>query len=234
MFRSLYNINIKQFTFRYFSVKLLNMKTKALNKERQAYFQDIYQKGSAALDWNFGAAGHKLIELVIDNTIKRGSKILDIGSGPGNEAIFLAKQGMEVTGLDLNSEAIKLSKKLANLQEVTVKFVQGDAVKLPFKNSSFDVVNDTFVFHHFEKTIRKIYAQEVNRVLKKDGIFILRGFSCKMTSGSGPFRLTGNEILEAFMPYFEVENLSLFRNIPTAKRPDQWHWLGIFRKATKK
>jgi hypothetical protein len=70
-------------------------------------------------------------------------------------------------------------------------------------------------------------------VLKNGGIFVLRGFSNKMTPGTGPFRLTGNEILQAFMPYFEVENLSLFKNIPTVKRPDQWHWFGIFRKISK-
>lgn len=207
------------------------MDTKSLNKKRQKYFDEIYQKGNSELDWNFGTAGHKLIKLIIDNTIKRGSKILDIGSGPGNEAVFLAKQGMKVTGLDLNPEAIELAKKLSDLQKVSIKFVQGDALELPFEDNSFDVVNDTFVFHHFERSIRKKYAREVNRVLKKDGIFILRGFSYKMTPGSGPFRLTENEILEAFSPYFEVENLSLFRNLPTVKRPDQWHWFGIFRKA---
>jgi ubiquinone/menaquinone biosynthesis C-methylase UbiE len=209
------------------------MKTKALNSQRQIYFGDIYKKGSSALDWNFGTAGHKLIELVVDNTIKRGSKILDIGSGPGNEAVFLAKQGMKVTGLDLNPEAIELAKKLALLQEADVEFIKGDALKLPFTDESFDVVNDTFVFHHFEKPIRRKYALEISRVLKNGGIFVLRGFSNKMTPGTGPFRLTGNEILQAFMPYFEVENLSLFKNIPTVKRPDQWHWFGIFRKISK-
>jgi len=213
------------------------MDTKAISEERKKYFQDINKKGSAALDWNFGTAGHKLIELIINNEIKRGSKILDIGCGPGNEAIFLAKQGMDVTGIDLSSEVIDLAKKLADLQQVKVNFIQGDALKLPFKDNTFDVVNDTFVFHHFQKSIRKKYAQEIKRVLKKNGIFVLRGFSCKMAPpsnkplsvGGGPLRLRGNEILETFMPYFEVENLSLFKNLPTVKRPNQRHWFGIFR-----
>lgn len=206
------------------------MKTKALNSQRQTYFENVYKRGIAALDWNFGTAGNKLIELVIDGTIKRGSKILDIGSGSGNEAVFLAKQGMNVTGLDLNPESIMLAKKLATLQKANVEFIKGDALKLPFPDESFDVINDTFVFHHFEKTMRGKYAQEIRRVLKNGGIFVLRGFSNKMTPGTGPFRLTGNEILEAFMPYLEIENLSLFRNLPTVKRPNQWHWFGMFRK----
>lgn len=207
------------------------MKTKAIDRQRRSYFKDIYKKGASSLDWNFGTAGHKLIELVINGTLKRGDKILDIGSGPGNEAIFLAKQGMKVTGLDLNPDAIAIAEKLADLQGVdNLKFIQGDALKLPFTDKTFNAVNDTFVFHHFERSIRKKYAREINRVLKKGGFFFLRGFSCKMTPGSGPFRLTGNEILEAFMPYFEVEELSLFKNVPTVKRPDQWHWFAIFRK----
>lgn len=207
------------------------METRALNPQRQTYFKDIYKKGNSALDWNFGTAGHKLIELVIDGAIKRGDKILDIGSGPGNEAIFLAKQGMKVIALDINPGAIVIAKELATLQGVNnIKFIQGDALKLNFEDEAFDVVNDTFVFHHFEKSVRKRYARGVNRILKNKGIFVLRGFSCKMTLGSGPFRLTGNEVLKAFMPYFEVEELSLFKNLPTVKRPEQWHWFGIFRK----
>lgn len=206
------------------------MKTKSLNQERQTYFGKVYEHDNSSVDWNFGTAGHKLVELVIDGTIKRNSKILDVGSGPGNESIFLAKQGMKVIGLDLNPEAIELAKKLSELQKVKVEFVQGDALKMPFKDQMFDVVNDTFVFHHFEPSVRKQYAREINRILKPDGIFILRGFSCKMTPGSGPFRLRSRDILDAFTPYFEVEHLSLFKNLPTIKRPDQWHWFGIFRK----
>lgn len=207
------------------------MDTRALNTQRQIYFKDIYKKGNSALDWNFGTAGHKLIELVINGTIEKGDKILDIGSGPGNEAIFLAKQGMKVTALDINPDAIVIAKELATLQGVSnIKFIQGDALKLNFEGETFNVVNDTFVFHHFEKSVRKKYARGVNRVLKNGGVFVLRGFSCKMTPGSGPFRLTGNEVLEAFTPYFEVEELSLFKNLPTVKRREQWHWFGIFRK----
>jgi len=207
------------------------METKTINSRRKEYFKNIYKKGNSDLDWNFGTAGHKLIELVLNGTIKKGFKVLDIGSGPGNEAIFLAKQGMKVTGIDISPDAIVIAKDLANIQAVNdIKFIQGDALELAFKNNTFDVINDTFVFHHFKKSIRKRYAREVNRVLKNKGIFVLRGFSCKMTPGSGPFRLTGNEILESFMPYFEVEELSLFKNFPTLKRPEQWHWFGIFRK----
>lgn len=206
------------------------MKTNAVNSQRNAYFSDVYKKGGNLLDWNFGTAGHKLIELVVSGAIKKGDKILDIGSGPGNESVFLAKRGCVVTGVDINANAIKLAKKLANLQGVNVNFLQRDALDLKLKNKSFDVVNDTFVFHHFEKSVRDQYAKEINRVLKPGGVFVLRGFSCKMSTGTGPFRLTGNEILESFMPYFQVEELSLFKNIPTDKRPDQWHWFGVFRK----
>jgi ubiquinone/menaquinone biosynthesis C-methylase UbiE len=206
------------------------MKTRALNVERQDYFDNIYEGENPLLDWNFGTASHKLIELVIDGTIKRGSSILDIGSGPGTESIFLAKQGMNVTGLDINPEAIELSKKLADLQKTKVRFVNGDALETVFHDNEFDVVNDTFVFHHFEPSIRQQYALEINRVVRPGGLFILRGFSDKMTPGSGPFRLTSKDILDAFTPYFSVEHLSRFRNIPTEKRPDQWHWLGVFSK----
>lgn len=206
-------------------------KTKSLNHEKFDYFDKIYQEGKPNnLDWNFGTAGPELAKLVIDGVIKRKSKILDIGCGPGLEAIFLARQEMEVTAIDISSKALSLAKKLAKTLDVEIKFVVADALNLPFPDNFFDVVSDDFVFHHFEDSIRNQYSREIARVLKPEGIFVLRGFSNKMLPGSGPRRLTGNEIAETFMPYFQIENLSLFRNFPTVKRPDQLHWLGIFRK----
>lgn len=206
-------------------------KIKSLNIEKFKYFEKIYKdKDPNKMDWNFGTASPELAKLVIEGVIKRGAKVLDIGCGPGLESVFLARQGMEVTGIDIFDEALKFARKLAKLFNVKIKFINADALNLPFPNDTFDVVNDNFVFHHFEDHVRDQYAQEIHRVLKKNGIFILRAFSNKMLPGSGPRRLRGNEIVQTFIPYFEIENLSIFRNFPTEKRPDQLHWLCIFRK----
>lgn len=206
-------------------------KTKSLNKDRIKYFKEIHKSGNPNnLDWNFGTAGPELANLIINGIIKKGSDVLDIGCGPGLESVFLARQSMNVTAIDILSEPLKFAKKLARLFNVKIKFIEADAIKLPFPAETFNVVNDNFIFHHFEDDVRDQYAREINRVLKHNGIFILRAFSNKMLPGTGPRRLSGDEIVKTFTPYFEIENLSIFRNFPTVKRPDQLHWLGIFRK----
>lgn len=69
-----------------------------------------------------------------------GQKILDIGTGTGYLARPLAKQGAEVTGLDPSSELLAASEQLDQEQDVTIRYVQGRAEKLPFPDQSFHVV----------------------------------------------------------------------------------------------
>ena len=51
-----------------------------------------------------------------------------------------------------------------------------------------------------------------------------------MVPGSGPLRLSAEDILTTFMPYFKCEHLSRFMNFPTKDKPEQWHWFTIWIK----
>ena len=66
----------------------------------------------------------------------RGKKILDVGCGPGLYASLLIKKGAVVKGMDISKELIGIAKKEAPAAE----FIIGDAERLPYKNSEFDIV----------------------------------------------------------------------------------------------
>jgi ubiquinone/menaquinone biosynthesis C-methylase UbiE len=184
----------------------------------------------AELSWSFATAGVELCKLVIDNTIPRGSLVVDLGCGPGTEAVFLAAHGMSVIGIDRMPNALRTAAGLAGHYGVKVSWVLGDILAVPLAAGSADVVNDSFIFHNLRDEARPIYAQEVWRLLRPNGLFVLRGFSDRMEPGSGPRRLSSEEILTTFMPYLKCEHLSLFRNFSTEKRPEQWHWLALWRR----
>lgn len=86
-----------------------------------------------------------------------GGKALDIGCGDGRNAIALARQGFEVTGVDQIPGEILQSKAAAN--DVEIAYWQGDilAYEPPGK---FDVVVCSEVLHLFER-------EEIERVLRK-------------------------------------------------------------------
>ncbi|MCI5126573.1 MAG: class I SAM-dependent methyltransferase [Candidatus Electrothrix sp. AR5] len=64
------------------------------------------------LPWDSGKPDIALTNLVAQWPVCTG-KVLDIGCGTGTNAIWLAQQGFEVTGLDISDKAIALAKKNA-------------------------------------------------------------------------------------------------------------------------
>ncbi|MGI5506241.1 class I SAM-dependent methyltransferase [Lentzea sp. CA-135723] len=182
------------------------------------------------LSWFTASPGIELIKLVIDGTIRRGDRVIDLGSGPGVDAVFLAAQGMNVTGVDLSESAVENARTWAKLAGVSAEFVQGDVLDVPLPAHEADVVTDSFVFHNMRDEARPVYAEQVHRLLKPGGLFVLNSFSNHMVEGTGPRRVTSAEILSTFdSSRFECVDLRLYRNLPTAAKPDQIHWIGQFR-----
>lgn len=92
--------------------------------------------------------------------------VLDVGSGLGNLARRLAARATdgEVVGIEQSEQQLGLARGqlLANL-----RFEQGDAHALPFKNDSFDVVCCRYVLEHVGDPLQVL--REMQRVLKSGG-----------------------------------------------------------------
>lgn len=194
-------------------------------------FAKLYEENPLAqISWFTGTVSPVLADLVIDGTLARGQRVVDLGCGAGVAAAFLARHGMTVTGVDASATALAAAEQLAALYGVELELIQADILRTTVPDESADVVNDSFIYHNVRPEARAAYAAEVGRILKPGGLFVMVGFSDRMTPGSGPIRLTSDDVLDPFLPGFEVEELRRFRNLPTEARPDQWHWLGVFRK----
>jgi ubiquinone/menaquinone biosynthesis C-methylase UbiE len=77
-----------------------------------------------------------------------GRTILDVGTGTGRVALFLAKGGAKVTALDASREMLAVARKRAAGESVNVRFVSGDAHALEFGDRSFDVAVSLRVLMH--------------------------------------------------------------------------------------
>ena len=104
------------------------------------------------------------------------AKVLDVGCGGGQNAIELLKRcpGIKLTGVDLSDpqidRAIGRSKKFKNRS----RFIQGDALSLPFDDETFDVVYSIASIKHWPD--KNLGVAECIRVLKKGGkVFIIEG-----------------------------------------------------------
>lgn len=102
--------------------------------------------------------------------VQRG-KILDVGTGPGYLPIEIAKliPSVEVIGIDISSDMVKIARKNAEKAKLSdrVKFIAGDANKMLFENSLFELVISTGSLHHWKQPLRVL--NEIYRVLKNRG-----------------------------------------------------------------
>lgn len=69
-----------------------------------------------------------------------GSRLLDVGCGSGQLALMAAKDGLDVTGVDIASNLIERARARAQAEGLRVRFEEADAEALPFEDASFDVV----------------------------------------------------------------------------------------------
>lgn len=98
--------------------------------------------------------------------------VLDIACGSGYGSDYLLQAGAEkVIGIDISEETINYCKE--KYFESKIDFLVGDVEKIPLDNSSVDVVISFETIEHVDEKTQIIFLQEVKRILKKDGVFVV-------------------------------------------------------------
>ena len=102
---------------------------------------------------------------------QKHSQILDIGGGPGHYSIHYAREGHDVTLLDLSDENVRFAKKKARQYKTKITAMQGNALDLSrFPDDSFDVVFLMGPLYHLMEEENRVRAiEEAKRVLKPGG-----------------------------------------------------------------
>jgi len=102
---------------------------------------------------------------------KIGMTVLDIAAGTGSSSRPLVDKGAEVTALDFSAGMLDQGRR----QHKDIKFVQGDALKLPFSENTFDVTTISFGLRNTANS--NIALREALRVTKVGGKIVVAEFS---------------------------------------------------------
>ena len=120
-----------------------------------------------------------LPDKVITEFIKKHNieTAVEFGCGEGRNAIYLAKNGIDVLAIDSSDIAIRNAEKNAESIKKNIKFITSDFLSVDYTNKSFDLAIDSGMFHHLAPHRRLQYRDLLKAVIKENGFFILLCFS---------------------------------------------------------
>jgi SAM-dependent methyltransferase len=143
---------------------------------RQLLFRTFYRLGFVPWD------GHPLAQSLRgliegDDALARGTA-LDLGCGTGDNSIYLAKHGWQVTGVDFVAKAVGKAQAKAAANKVAVTFSTADVTRLSSEGvgSDFDLIVDNGCLHGMSADDRDAYVREVTAVAAPDARLLLVEF----------------------------------------------------------
>lgn len=125
-------------------------------------------------EYAYGIHPNKFFETCL-NEFPVSGKILLPAEGEGRNAVFAAKKGLDVTAFDISVEGKKKALKLAQNENVEIKYDVGDLFDLDIVKEKFDLT--ALIYAHFPPTILSSYHHKIADLIKEGGIVILEGFS---------------------------------------------------------
>jgi len=194
-------------------------------------WQERYRTGSTP--WDIGRPDFNLADMVTRRPI-RNCKILEIGCGTGDNAVWLAQHNFIVAGTDVSEVAIQKAREKASNAKVSCAFFVTDFLNYEVPGAPFGFVFDRGCFHSFDSDEeRDGFAENVAFHLEKGGLWLsIIGSADDPPRDHGPPQRTAKDIVAPVEPYFEI--LSLYSSHFDSNRPRPPRaWVCLMRKRNK-
>jgi SAM-dependent methyltransferase len=125
---------------------------------------------------------------------------LDVAMGAGRNAVYLAKEGFRVEGIDIAGDAVEKAQRLAEAQGVKITTLIADlenGYRLP--ESAYDLV---VCFYYLHRPL----IPEIKKSLKPGGMIVYQTYNCDQAQFGRPAKpehlLQHNELIRLFGDFF--------------------------------
>jgi len=155
--------------------------------------------------------GTDAIDIFIEKLeINEKTKILDVGSGMGGPARYIAnKTGAEITAIELQSDQNNLAKDLTKKCGLSnkVNHICGDILDYDFKNQTFDAVVSWLTLYHIAN--HEILLKKLFDLLNPNGFFYTEDITSRINLSDADRKEIKKEIYGIHLPYFDnyISNL---------------------------
>jgi SAM-dependent methyltransferase len=166
-------------------------------------FEWAYQSGTPP--WDIGGPQPAIVGLAEAGAIE--GAVIDVGCGTGENALYLASRGLDVTGVDAAPTAIARAQEKARLRASSAMFAVADALDLVTLARTFDVALDCGLFHTFSDPDRVRFKRSLHQTLRPGARYFLLCFSERQLGDQGPRRVTQSEIRASFATGWKVDSI---------------------------
>lgn len=165
---------------------------------RERPMRHVYDAAYAGVpNWDIGRPQRPFVQLVDAGLVE--SPVLDVGCGTGELAMFLARYGHRVLGIDLSELAITQAREKARWRRIDAEFLVWDALaldRLAAAGLSFRTVVDSAMLHILGDRERDRFVDGLGAVVPRGGLYCVLGDARR--SKSDVYGITPGEIRRRF------------------------------------
>ena len=162
------------------------------------------------LYWDIGEPDQNLISWLMCQT-NFPTTVLELGCGSGDNAVWLAEQGCQVTAVDFHNSAITKTKQLAEQHKVKINVIKQDLIKDAWIDQKFDLVFDRGYFHTLNADRNDMiqFISNLKNCLNANGMWVsLIGNKDPYKNGVGvEWFLSANDIVSVVDPELQILKL---------------------------
>ncbi|WP_409250860.1 class I SAM-dependent methyltransferase [Bacillus sp. SCS-153A] len=154
---------------------VMDMLDGLLQEEKSFDWDTFYTDRNKGVPFFKDLPDENLVNYIEEGIIPNG-KVLELGCGPGRNAIYLAEKGFTVDAVDSSQEGLSWAMERAKEKQVDINFVKENIFNLNPHEKEYDLVYDSGCFHHIAPHRRMDYIKLVEQALKPGGYFSLTTF----------------------------------------------------------
>ncbi len=161
---------------------LLGYRPSAMTKYEEKYQKEGYY---------WGIAPNRLCyEIMKLRPPTKPYKVLDIGCGEGKDAVFLARNGYQITAFDLAENGLKKARELAEYNGVEVNFFRANVNEF-LPEDTYDIIFSSGVFHYIAENRRQPLIEALKAHTTVNGLNVFNVFVQKPFIEEAPDREEG-------------------------------------------
>ena len=155
--------------------------------------------------WDTGRPSSNLQAVLSEGLIKPG-RAAELGCGTGTNVIYLARQGFDVTGIDIAPTALTIARDKAGTAGVKAEWLLADVTRAP-NLKPFDFIFDRGCYHGVRRTNAAGYVATLRRLTRRGSRILILAGNANEERHYGPPRVKEEEIRADFSEDFRIVKL---------------------------